>query len=151
MTHAELGRLCRYRGGVGSGGPGTVEISSRRNGRDEKKRRGRPTTANQVATTPRFRAGWTGMLSGVKRHEQTYESRVRAGRPVSKEGLAASPAALNPIPLTSALLSFLVKQPGGSGCRLAHGNRLHSKCSKCSVTERTCGRSLVGPRTRRAL
>jgi hypothetical protein len=30
----------------------------------------------------------------------------------------------NPIPLLRASLSFLVKQPGGLGCKL------HSKCSK---------------------
>ena len=29
--------------------------------------RGRPTTANLGATTPRLRAGWTGMLGGTSR------------------------------------------------------------------------------------
>ena len=42
-----------------------------------------------------------------------------------KEGGAASPAVTNPIPSPHASLSFLVKQPGGIGCKL------HSKCSKC--------------------
>ena len=58
------------------------------------------------------------------RHEQTYESRVRAGRHPYQEGGAASPAATNPIPLPRASLSFLVKQPGGLGYKL------HSKCSR---------------------
>ena len=49
------------------------------------------------------------------RHEQTYESRLRAERQVKKLGGAASPAARNPIPLPRASLSFLVKQPGGLG------------------------------------
>ena len=35
----------------------------------------------------------------------------------------------NPIPLPRASLSFLVKQPGGLGCKL------HSKCSKCAATD----------------
>ena len=43
---------------------------------------------------------------------------------ILQEGGAASPAAMNPIPLPRASLSFLVKQPGGLGCKL------HSKCSK---------------------
>ena len=45
---------------------------------------------------------------------------------IFQEGGAASPAATNPIPLPRASLSFLVKQPGGLGCKL------HSKCSKCT-------------------
>ena len=36
-------------------------------------------------------------------------------------------AATTPIPLPRASLSFLVKQPGGLGCKL------HSKCSKCKA------------------
>ena len=62
------------------------------------------------------------------RHEQTYESRVRAERHPDKwAGGAASPAVTIPIPLLRASLSFLVKQPGGLGYKL------HSKCSKCPV------------------
>ena len=59
-----------------------------------------------------------------------------------QEGGAASPAATNPIPLPRASLSFLVKQPGGLGCKL------HSKCSKCS--KGSLSETVKGPRGARA-
>jgi hypothetical protein len=44
----------------------------------------------------------------------------------TRKGEQPHPAVTNPIPLLRASLSFLVKQPGGLGCKL------HSKCSKCA-------------------
>ena len=37
---------------------------------------GRPTTANLGATSPRLRAGWTGMLDGTKWNKALRESRL---------------------------------------------------------------------------
>ena len=85
---------------------------------------GRPTTANQVATTPRTLrgGGWTGMLDGTSR--PTNPEYEPDGIHHARKGEQPHPAVTNPIPLPRASLSFLVKQPGGLGCKL------HSKCSK---------------------
>ena len=87
--------------------------------------RGRPTNANLGTTTLRPWAGWTGMLDGTSRPTNPeYEPdgiHIRKGEPPHRPRRPT-----NPIPLPRASLSFLVKQPGGLGCKL------HSKCSKCS-------------------
>ena len=69
--------------------------------------------------------------SGLARLRTLNTDRTRdsAGRKVglrtTRKGEPPHPAVTNPIPLPRASLSFLVKQPGGLGCKL------HSKCSKC--------------------
>ena len=79
-------------------------------------------------------AWWRGNGAGCLRAGQvsctlnTDRTRDSAGRKVglrtTRKGEPPHPAVTNPIPLPRASLSFLVKQPGGLGCKL------HSKCSK---------------------
>ena len=46
---------------------GGLVPQERKRRKGKKETRGRPTTANLGATTPRLRAGWTGMLDGTSR------------------------------------------------------------------------------------
>ena len=88
--------------------------------------RGRPTTANQVATTLRILrggGGWTGMLDGTGMpHEQTYEStnpeyHVRTAHPPGR-GSASPGCDERPIPLPRASLSFSHFSEAAQGTRL---------------------------------
>ena len=71
----------------------------RKRRKGKKETRGRPTTANLGATTPRLRAGWTGMLDGTSRPTNPeYEPDG-----IHQEGGAASPGCDEPDPVTSRL------------------------------------------------
>jgi len=91
-----------------------------------RRQRGRPTTANQVATTLRILrggGGWTGMLDGTGMpHEQTYEStdpeyHVRTAHPPGR-GSASPGCDERPIPLPRASLSCSHFSEAARGTRL---------------------------------
>jgi hypothetical protein len=95
-----------------------------------RRQRGRPTTANQVATTLRILrggGGWTGMLDGTGMpHEQTYEStnpeyHVRMAHPPGR-GSASPGCDERPIPLPRASLSFSHFSEAARGTRLQSTN-----------------------------
>ena len=75
---------------------------------------GRPTTANLGATTPRLRAGWTGMLDGTSRstiHEHELNDELHHDLHRNEDGKGASTAASSsrdatkPIPLPPSCLA----------------------------------------------
>ena len=91
----------------------------------------------------RMPSGWPGFVY------PQYRPHPRQRRPKGRatdhqEGGAASPGCDEPDPVTSRLAcSFLVKQPGGLGCKLHSKCSKYSKCSKCSKCMHQCAHTIV--------